>query len=211
MAIHPKFAAAVKALAATNADKAVVQNIIDNQDQLPALAGVDTPLRIAHFLSQISHESGGFKIAVENMSYTAARLMVVWPKRFPTLALAKQYEKNPQKLGNFVYANRMGNGPPASGDGYRYRGRGLLQLTGRSMYREAGKLAGVPLETQPELAEHADDALQVACGAWKFDRVDQLSETATVEQYTKRINGGLIGLADRKSRFAKAKAALGIP
>src|SRR5262245_22263360 len=123
MTIHPKFANAVKAMAAVNADKAVLKDILDNQDRLPDF-GIDTPRKVAHFLSQVGSESGGFAIAIENMSYTAARLMKVWPKRFKTLEKAKQYEKNPQKLANFVYANRMGNGDTASGDGFRYRGRG---------------------------------------------------------------------------------------
>src|SRR5262249_8858281 len=134
MPVHPKFSEAVKAMAAHNADTAVITDILDHQDRLPEF-GVNTPKRIAHFLSQIGHESGGFRIKVEDLSYTAARLMQVWPSRFPNMDIARQYERNPEKLGNFVYANRMGNGDAASGDGYRFRGRGLLQLTGRSMYR----------------------------------------------------------------------------
>jgi putative chitinase len=209
MAIHPKFGEAVKAMAAVNADKAVIKDILDNQERLPKF-GVDTPKKVAHFLSQCGHESGGFRISVENMSYTAKRLMEVWPSRFPTLEKAQQYAKNPQKLANFVYANRMGNGDAASGDGYRFRGRGLLQVTGRSMYRAAAQTTGLPLEEHPELAEHADHALEIAGGAWKFDRVDQLSENASVETYTKRINGGLTGLSDRKKRFAKVVQVMGL-
>src|SRR5437763_12142905 len=123
MTIHPKFADAVKAMAAPNADKHVIAEIIDDQDILPTF-GIDTPKKIAHFLAQTSHESGGFMIAIENMNYTAKRLTQVWPKRFPTLEAAAPFAGNPQKLGNSVYANRMGNGSPASGDGFRFRGRG---------------------------------------------------------------------------------------
>ena len=144
------------------------------------------------------------------MNYTAKRLTEVWPKRFPTLAAAAPFAGNPQKLGNFVYANRMGNGPPSSGDGFRYRGRGLLQLTGRSMYQGVGQATGLDLENRPEIAEHFDDALKIAGGAWKFDGVDKLSEKATVEQYTQKINGGQIGIKDRKSRFAKVVQVMGI-
>jgi putative chitinase len=210
MPIHPKFKAAVDAMAAVNADPAVIKDILDNQDILPNF-GVNTPKKIAHFLSQIGHESGGLKIAVEDMDYSAKRLMVVWPKRFKTLEKAKEYAHNPQKLANFVYANRMGNGNTASGDGFRFRGRGLLQLTGRSMYRGVGQAADLQLEEHPEIAEHADHALQIAGGAWKFDKVDQLSENASVEAYTKRINGALTNLADRKKRFAKVCQIMGIP
>jgi putative chitinase len=209
MPIHPKFATAVKALAAVNADKIVIDEILNDQNILPNF-GIDTPKKIAHFLAQASHESGGFRIAIENMNYTAPRLMVVWPKRFKTLEKAKQFAGNPQKLGNFVYANRMGNGPPESGDGFRYRGRGLLQLTGRNMYSAVGELTGLKLEDHPELAEHADDALKIAVGAWKFDKVDKLSENASVEEYTQRINGGQVGIKDRKKRFAKAAQIMGI-
>lgn len=209
MTIHPSFAAAVKAMAATNADKSVVDDIIDTQDSLPRF-GIDTPRKIAMFLAQSAHESGGFKIAVENMNYTASRLMQVWPKRFPTPDKAGQYAGNPQKLGNFVYANRMGNGDPASGDGYRFRGRGLLQLTGRHMYKGVGQVTKLPLEDHPEIAEHADHALEIAGGAWKFDGVDGLPQHASVEEYTQKINGGQIGIVDRKARFARVSQIMGI-
>lgn len=209
MPIHPNFADGVKAMAAPNADQAVIDDILGSQDLL-AEFGVNTPRRIAHFLSQVGHESGGFNVRVEKMSYTAPRLMEVWPKRFPTLEFALQFERNAEKLGNFVYANRMGNGDPASGDGFRYRGRGLLQLTGRQMYRETGRLVGLPLEEQPELAESAQDALKIACGAWQFDRVDKLADTASVEEYTQRINGGQTGIDDRKLRFTRVCGAMGI-
>lgn len=209
MTIHPKFADAVKAMAARNADKAVLDEIIDKQDLLPNF-GIDTPKRIAHFLSQCGHESGGFVISIENMNYSAPRLMQVWPRRFPTLEKAQQFAHNPQKLANFVYANRMGNGNAASGDGFRFRGRGLLQLTGRDMYKAVGTAANLPLEDHPETAEHAEHCLEIAAGAWKFDKVDKLSENASVEAYTQRINGGQVGISDRKARFAKLIQVMGI-
>ena len=209
MPIHPKFGSAVKALAAANADKNVVDEIIADQDILPTF-GVDTPKKIAHFLAQTAHESGGFKIAIEDMNYTAKRLTEVWPNRFPTLDAAAPFAGNPQKLGNSVYANRMGNGPPASGDGFRFRGRGLLQLTGRNMYKGVGQATSLDLENHPEIAEHFEDALKIAGGAWKFDGVDKLSENASVEKYTQKINGGQIGIVQRKKLFAKAMALLGV-
>jgi len=209
MPIHPKFEAAVKAMAAKNADQAVINEIIKSQDVLPTF-GVNTPKKIAHFLSQCGHESGGFRIKVENMNYSAGRLMQVWPKRFPTLNKAQLYAYNPQKLANYVYANRMGNGNAASGDGYRFRGRGLMQLTGRAMYKRVGTLVKLPLEDHPEIAEHAERCLQIAGGAWKFDKLDKLSEDAPVEAYTQRINGGQVGITDRKVRFANVIKIMGI-
>jgi putative chitinase len=209
MPIHPKFADAVKGMASPSADKHVVDEIIADQNILPSF-GVDTPKKLAHFLAQTAHESGGFKIAIENMNYTAKRITEVWPSRFKTVADAAPFAGNPQKLANSVYANRMGNGPPSSGDGFRYRGRGLLQLTGRSMYKGVGAATGLDLENHPEIAEHFDDALKIAGGAWKFDGVDKLSENDSVEKYTRKINGGVIGLAQREKLFTKAKSLLGI-
>jgi putative chitinase len=209
MTVHPKFANAVKAMAASNADKHVIDEIIASQDTLPSF-GVDTPRKIAHFLAQISHESGGFKIAIENMNYSAKRITEVWPKRFKTIAEAVPFAHNPQKLGNKVYANRMGNGPPSSGDGFRYRGRGLLQITGREMYITIANSTGLDLVGHPELAEHFEGALKIACGGWKFDGVDKLPENASVEKYTQLINGGQTGIVDRKNRFALVLSVMGI-
>jgi len=209
MPIHPKFANAVKALAAANADKAVITDILNSEDGLKKF-GIDTPLKAAHFLAQTSHESGGFRIAIENMNYTAKRLMQVFPSRFPTLAKAQQFAGNQQKIGNSVYANRMGNGPPESGDGFRFRGRGIIQMTGRDMYRKVGAITGLNLEVHPELAEHADSAIEIAGAIWKIKKCDTFAENAPVVKFTRAINGGEIGLADRQKRFNTAKSAMGI-
>ena len=136
--------------------------------------------------------------------------MEVWPSRFRTLAIARQYERNPQKLGNFVYANRMGNANAASGDGYRFRGRGLLQLTGRNMYRAVKKSTGSSNSRPSEIAEQAPHALVIAGGAWKFDRVDQRLRERIGREYTQRINGGQTGITDRRRRFAKVKQIMGL-
>jgi putative chitinase len=209
MPIHPKFANAVKALAAGNADQAVINDILASEDGLKNF-GVDTPRKAAHFLAQTSHESGGFRIAIESMNYSAKRLTEVFPKRFPTLAKAQQFAGNQQKIGNFVYASRMGNGPPESGDGFRFRGRGIIQMTGRDMYRQVGTIVGIDLEGHPELAEHADSAIEIAGAIWEIKKCDKLSEDAPVKDYTLRINGGLNGLADRQTRFNTATKAMGI-
>ena len=202
---------AVRTLASKTADSGVLDNILADWRRLPDY-GIDTPLRTAHFLAQTVHESGGFKIAIENLRYTSAdRLCRIWPKRFPDAAAAAPYVDEPEKLANSVYSGRMGNGPPESGDGFRYRGRGLIQLTGKAAYQAVGGLVGLDLANDPDLAAAPGHALLIACGAWKHLRVDQLEETASVELYTRRINGGLIGIEDRKRLFAKAKSLLDIP
>jgi len=202
---------AVRTLASKTADAAVLDNIFTHWLRLPDY-GVDTPLRAAHFLAQTAHESGGFKIGVENLRYSSAeRLCRIWPKRFPDTEAAAPYLNAPEKLANKVYADRMGNGPPESGDGFRYRGRGLIQLTGKAAYEAVGDIVGLDLATTPDLAADPANALLVACGAWKHLRLDQLEETAPVELYTRRINGGLIGIEERKRLFAQTRTLLNIP
>jgi putative chitinase len=204
------FAKAVRTLASSCADVATLDNILTHEALLPQF-GVDTPLRTAHFLSQTAHESGGFRVAVENLRYTtAARLQTVWPSRFPTEAAAQPYVDNPEGLANLVYANRLGNGPVESGDGFRFRGRGLIQITGRANYRDVGTLTGLDLESDPDQAAQPAQALLIACGTWKHLGLDRLAETASVEAYTRKINGGTVGLEDRQALFTRAKIALGI-
>ncbi len=210
MAVNEHFEAAVHGLASPSADPATVASMIAEQDRLDQF-GIDTPLKTANFLSQTAHESGGFKIAVENLRYTtAARLCAVWPKRFPDEAAAAPYVGNPEALANFVYAGRMGNGAADSGDGFRFRGRGLIQITGRTNYTKVGELIDLALATDPDLAASPEHAFLVACGTWKVIGAAALPEDASVEAYTRVINGGLVGLADRQALFAKAKTLLGI-
>ena len=116
------------------------------------------------------------------MNYSAKRLMQVFKSRFPTLAKAQQFAGNPQKIGNFVYANRMGNGPPGNNDGFRFRGRGIIQMTGRDMYSQVGKIVSLDLEVHPELAEHADSAIEIAGAIWKIKKCDTFLENAPVEK-----------------------------
>lgn len=208
MAIAQDFQTAVRKLASPTAPAAIMQDILANFAVL-APNGIDTPLKIAHFLSQTAHESGGFRIMSEGLRYsTAARLVAVFPKYFPNEAAAAPYVNNPEGLANFVYAGRMGNGPVASGDGYRFHGRGLIQITGRNNYTGVGKVMAVDLPEQPELAEAPGDCLAVAAATWKFIGCAALPETATVEQYTRKVNGGLNGLDDRKRLFAIAEKLL---
>lgn len=171
--------------------------------------------RIASFLAQIGHESGQFNVLEEKLSYTAARLMKVWPKRFPTLAIARKYERNPEKLANFVYANRIGNGPESSGDGYRFRGRGLVQLTGRSNYVSASQALGIDLVAHPELLSEPAVAAMSAAWFWATRGLNELADDQTgdndLEDFTtitKRINGGTVGLQERFQLFKSAEQTL---
>lgn len=207
MTTQAQYEAAVRSLASAKVAPAVLDNILANLALLPPF-GIDTPLKLAHFLSQTAHESGGFRIMTENLNYSAQRLRQVWPGRFPNDASAAPYAKNPEALGNLVYANRLGNGDPASGDGYRYRGRGLLQITGKSNYAGVAKLTNLDLTGQPELAESADHCTLIAAATWKYISAASLPETAGVEVYTRKVNGGLVGLADRTALFDRAKLAL---
>lgn len=167
--------------------------------------------RLYYFLAQVGHESGGLTITRENLNYSAQRLTQVWPGRFPTLASAQPYADNPEKLANFVYANRMGNGPPKSGDGYRYRGRGFIQITGREAYQALGKTTGLDLIGNPDEAFTAASALTVACGFWKWKKLNPVCDSGDFTKVTKLINGGVNGLADRQAWLDKVQRVLGEP
>lgn len=167
--------------------------------------------RLPFFLAQIGHESGGMTVTEENMSYRAERIREVWPRRFPTVASARPFERNPERLANRVYANRMGNGSEASGDGFRYRGRGYIQITGRDGYRNVGRIAGIDLERQPERAFAPADALQVACAFWRWKKLNELADTGDFVAVTRRINGGTVGLVDRRAWLDKVRRVLARP
>jgi len=172
---------------------------------------IDTPARTAAFLAQIAHESGELRRLVENLSYSADRLRQVWPKRFPTIEQAKAYEHNPQKLASYVYANRLGNGDEASGDGWKYRGRGLIQLTGRDNYRNVGQALSLPLEAQPELLEQEAGAALSAAYFWKSRGLNGLADQETEESFvkiTECINGGREGLNSRRQYWQTARKLL---
>lgn len=159
---------------------------------------------IDDFLGQVLHESAGLERLSENLNYRAERLCAVWPGRFPTLADARPYAHNPEALANRVYGGRMGNVNP--GDGWRYRGRGPIQLTGRDNYAFVGDLMGQDLVGLPELMEQPRYALE-ACIHWWEDRIPD-SMIGDPEKVTRRVNGGLIGLADREHLGALARGAL---
>jgi putative chitinase len=173
--------------------------------------GIDTPRRLAAFIAQCAHESANFTALRENLNYRAETLMKTWPRRFPTLAIAQQYARNPQKIANKVYANRMGNGPEESGDGWRYLGRGLIQLTGRENYSWFGASIGVtdPQEIIDFLGTF-EGAVQSACWFWERNKLNQWADKGDIKTLTQRINGGEIGLADRIKHYEHALRVLGV-
>ncbi len=172
---------------------------------------VNTPKREAAFLAQIAHESGELTIFVENLNYSAQGLMATWPKRFPDLTTAQRYERNPEKLANYVYANRVGNGDEASGDGWRFRGRGPIQITGRENYQKYGSRLNVDLINNADKAATPEVGFRVAGLYWRENGLNELADGEMFETITKRINGALKGLEDRKQYYARAKQVLGVP
>ena len=169
---------------------------------------ISHPLRQAAFIGQAAHESGNFKMLVENLNYRAETLMKVWPKRFPTLEFAKQYERDPKKIANSVYANRMGNRDEASGDGFRFRGRGLFQTTGHAGYYHAGQALGEDFVMQPDLVATPQYAALTAGFFWSTHKLNQYADSRDYKMMTKKINGGFIGLADREKHINHAIAVL---
>jgi putative chitinase len=153
---------------------------------------IDSRIRQAAFLAQIGHESGQLRNLVENLNYSADALVRVWPTRF-TARTASGYARQPEKIANKVYGGRMGNGPEASGDGWRYRGRGLLQVTGRNNYREAGVGLGLPLEQEPELLEQLEQAAQSAAWWWAKRGLNEMADAARIRDIASVINSGQPG------------------
>lgn len=169
----------------------------------------DNPKRAAAFLAQIAHESGGFNFVKENLNYSAKGLMTTFKKYFPTEELAKQYERKPEKIANRVYANRMSNGDEASGDGYRFCGRGLIQLTGRANYTKFAEDLGISLDETVAYLETPAGAVSSAGWFWDNNNLNGYCDRDDFVGLTKRINGGTIGLADRQHHYHIALEALG--
>jgi putative chitinase len=177
---------------------------------------INNPARIASFLAQTGHESSQFNRLVEGLNYkTALRLTNVWPKRFPDEASAQPYVSNEEKLANLVYAKRLGNGDSNSGDGYKFRGRGIIQITGRSNYADAGKALGLNLINQPDLLLQKPNAAMSAAWFWSSRGLNALADDHTddnnLEDFTeiiKRINGGSVGLSERLALLNLIEAQL---
>lgn len=162
------------------------------------------PARLAGFLAQIAHESGGFNFIKENLNYSAKGLMGIFKKYFPTEELAKQYERKPEKIANRVYGNRMGNGPEESGDGYKFCGRGLIQLTGKQNYTKLAQDLGISIDETVAYLETPNGAVASAGWFWDNNNLNQYCDKGDFVTLTKRINGGTIGLADRQHHFDEA-------
>lgn len=180
----------------------VPDNVIAQIPEVIQKFGFDTPVKLSHFLAQCGHESGGFRLTTENLNYSAKGLLAVFKKYFPDPGKATLYERKPEKIANLVYGNRMGNGPEVSGDGYRYRGRGYIQLTGKNNYAEFDKVVAENILQHPDLVATKYPLLSAA---WFFHRncIGRCKDAtdASVLSVTKCVNGGTIGLADRQKHF----------
>ena len=168
---------------------------------------IDSPARMAAFIAQTGYESAHFNHLVEGLNFDATRLAAIWPNRFADAsgkpnALAQQLGGHPEAIANSVYANRLGNGPPESGDGWRFRGRGLIQLTGRSNYRQAGIALNLDLESTPELLEQPHYACLSAAWFWAAHGLSELADVGDFKAITLHINGGLNGYDGRAALWA---------
>lgn len=168
----------------------------------------ENPKRMAAFLAQVAHESGGFNFVKEGLNYSAAALRKTWPKRFPTLAEAQLYARNAEKIANKVYANRMGNGTEASGDGFKFRGRGLIQLTGKDNYTKFAESIDKTLDETIAYLETPEGAVASAAWFWDTNKLNVYADKGDFVGLTRRINGGTIGLADRQHHYQIALKAL---
>ena len=178
-------------------------------DQLLDDYEINTPLRVAHFVAQCAHESGNFVFIKENLNYKAASLRKIFSKYFPTDELAAQYANRPERIANRVYANRMGNGDEASGDGFRYCGRGLIQLTGKDNYTFFAGSLDISVEEASEYLATFEGSAQSACWFWEQNKLNRFADANDVKGLTRAINGGYIGLEDRIKHTEHALHILG--
>lgn len=170
---------------------------------------INTPKRIAAFIAQCAHESGNFRAIKENLNYRAVTLRKIFPKYFPTDDLAAQYAGKPEKIANKVYGGRMGNGPEESGDGFRFCGRGLIQLTGKDNYTRYAQSLEISIEEAAEHLTTFEGCVQSAAWFWEANNLNQWADKGDILTLTKRINGGTIGLEDRIKHYNHALHVLG--
>jgi putative chitinase len=184
--------------------KKIPANVMEEIPLIIEKFGIDGPLRLSHFLSQCAHESGNFKFVKENLNYSADGLRKIFPKYFPTLEAAEKYARQPEKIANKVYGNRMGNGDEASGDGFKFRGRGYIQLTGKDNYAAFDKFVDDDIMANPDLVATKYPLTSAAFFFHKnklWDVCDKGHGDDVVLAVTKRVNGGTHGLADRQDKF----------
>jgi len=189
----------------------VADSVIDALDAAMRRFEIDTPSRMAAFAAQLAHESGQLQRWTENLNYRWERLRQVFPKYFTSDAEARAFDRKPERIANRVYASRMGNGPEASGDGWRYRGRGPIQLTGRDNYRACASAIGVDLVGEPELLATPGPGCLAAAWFWARNGLNALADAGDFVTITRRINGGLNGLAERRAFWEQAKTVFGVP
>jgi putative chitinase len=164
---------------------------------------------VAHFVAQCAHESGNFVFIKENLNYRAESLTKTWPRLFPTMEIARQYEKQPERIANRAYGNRMGNGDEASGDGWRYCGRGLIQLTGKDNYTFFAGSLGISVEDAADYLATFEGAAQSACWYWEQNNLNRFADANDAKGLTRAINGGYLGLEDRIKHTQHALHVLG--
>jgi putative chitinase len=169
---------------------------------------INTPNRIAGFIGQTAHESNNYRTLQENLNYSANGLVTVWPSRFPTFDIANQYARQPERIANKVYADRMGNGPEESGDGWRYRGRGIIQITGRENYKRLGEALNQNFLASPDLLLEPRWAAMSAGWFWNANRLNEIADKKDWSLLTRRINGGSHGLSDRIMRTDRVLSLL---
>lgn len=194
----------------TRADGNLLKSIEIQHLDLIEKYELTTPNRINYLFAQIAHESAGYTTFNENLNYSAKRLMQVWSSRFKTIRLANAYAMNPEKLANYVYANRMGNGPESSGDGWMYRGRGPIQLTGKDAYAAISSIIGYDFVTNPNDLVDPKFMFESACAVWKWKKLNPICDSGHFTLVTERINGGQTGLTDRKNWLKRVETTLSI-
>jgi putative chitinase len=170
---------------------------------------INSPRRVAAFVAQCAHESGGFRFLTENLNYRAESLVKTWPKYFNT-SNASSYAKKPERIANRAYANRMGNGDEASGDGWRFCGRGLIQLTGKDNYQSFADSIETNINDIPDYLATFEGAVQSACWFWETNNLNKWADLGDIVALTKRINGGTLGLDDRMKHYTHALHVLGV-
>ena len=184
--------------------KKIPANVMEEIPLIMEKFGIDNPLRLSHFLSQCAHESGNFKLVRENLNYSADGLRKIFPKYFPTIEVANKYARQPEKIANRVYANRMGNGDEASGDGWKYKGAGFVQLTGKDNYTAFDKFVDDDILANPDLVATKYPLMSAAFFFHKnklWDICDKGHSHDVVVAVTKRVNGGVHGLEERQKNF----------
>jgi len=193
-----------------SAREGAVEGVVSQAGAVLSQFGIsDRQNRLHFFLAQIGHESGGLRIAEENLNYTGPRMMQVWPSRFPTLASTNGLAGNPRALANNVYGGRMGN--DAADDGWTYRGRGFIQITGKDGYAQVGERAGLDLVGNPDWAAKPEHALRVACAFWTWKGLNPKCDAGDFVAVTKGINGGKTGLQDRFNWLEKVQDLVAWP